>query len=119
MTPAAITERVRAICLALPEVTEKMSHGAESFFAGKQFAAVRAHGHHGQARPQLWCPAPPGVQAELLEDEPERFFAPPYVGGRGWVGIWLDDDPDWDEIDAIVRDAYRHVAPTRLAAQLD
>lgn len=109
MGPEQVTERVRQLCLALPGTTEKLSHGAESFFAGKQFAAVRARGHHRDERPQLWCPAPPGVQQELIDDEPDRFFAPPYVGGRGWIGIVLDDDTDWEEVAAILAEAHRHV----------
>ncbi len=103
-----LVERIRRICMALPGATEKMSHGAVSFFAGKQFAAVRAGGHHGDPRPQLWCPAPPGVQAELVEDDPARFFVPPYVGGRGWIGLVLDDVDD-DELTQILTEAHATV----------
>ena len=67
----------------------------------------------------MWCPAPPGVQEQLVDDEPERFFRPAYVGHRGWIGVHLDVDPDWGEVDAIIRDAYRLVAPKTLARQLD
>jgi hypothetical protein len=67
----------------------------------------------------FWCPAPPGVQEELVAAEPERFFRPPYVGHRGWLGVRLDVDVDWDEVEQIVIDAYRMVAPKVLIAQLD
>ena len=75
--------------------------------------------HHGDGRLGLWCPAPPGVQAELVEQEPDRFFVPPYVGHRGWIGVRLDIDPDWDEVSALLDEAYRHVAPKKLVARLD
>ncbi len=106
-------ERLRRIALALPEVTEKLSHGEVCFFVGKQFVALDDH-HHGAGHLAFWCPAPPGAQQELIAENPDRFFRPPYVGHRGWVGVRLDDDPDWDEIAEIVRDAYRQVAPKRL-----
>jgi hypothetical protein len=64
-------------------------------------------------------PAPAGVQREMIEQEPLRFFSPPYVGGRGWLGVRIDNDPDWDEIAQIVEDAYRMVAPKKLVALLD
>jgi hypothetical protein len=67
----------------------------------------------------LWCAAPPGAQAELIESEPERFFRPPYVGGRGWIGVRMDGEVDWNEIGEICKDAYRVVAPKRLAALVD
>jgi hypothetical protein len=112
--------RLRRICLALPEATERVSHGEPSFFVRdkKQFVSVDDH-HHGADRLAFWCPAPPGVQAELIGERPEQFFRPPYVGHRGWVGVRIDGDPDWDEIAEIVRDAYRLVAPKGLSAQLD
>ncbi len=67
----------------------------------------------------LWCKAPDGVQAEVVDREPERFFIPPYVGHRGWIGLRLDIDLDWDEVDFILRDAYRLVAPKKLVKELD
>src|ERR1700752_1306363 len=80
-----LEDRVRAICMALPGVTERLSHGAPAFFAGKQFLMLWPDGHHDHQFPHLWCAAPPGDQDELVTTEPERFFRPPYVGGRGWV----------------------------------
>jgi hypothetical protein len=109
---------LRQICLALPEVTERNSHGELSFFVGKQFVALDDH-HHGVDRLAFWCPAPLGVQEQLISEDPVQFFRPPYVGGRGWVGVRIDLNPDWDEIAEIVRDAYRYVAPKRLVARLD
>lgn len=105
-------ERLRALCLALPEVTEKVSHGEPTWFVRKTF--VMYADHHHDDRLAFWCAAPPGAQEELVAADPERFFRPPYVGGRGWLGVRLDRDPDWDEIAEIVRDAYREVAPRKL-----
>lgn len=107
-------ERLRALCLALPEVSEKLSHGEPTWFVRKVFVSLAEH-HHDD-RLAFWCAAPPGAQEELLAAEPERFFRPPYVGGRGWLGVRLDVDVDWDEIAEIVTDAYRVIAPRRLAA---
>jgi len=111
--------RIRTLCLALPEVTEKISHGAPAFFVKKQFLMLWPNGHHDHDFPHLWCAAQFGVQEELISSEPERFFRPPYVGGRGWIGVRLDGELDWDELAAICRDAYRVVAPKRLVAVLD
>ena len=115
----AIEEKVRAICLALPGVTEKLSHGAPAFSAGKQFVQVWAGGHHDHTFPHLWCAAPPGAQEHLVTGEPGRFFRPPYVGHRGWVGVRLDRRPRWRQIEDVIEDAYRSVAPKRLLAELD
>lgn len=104
--------RLRALCLALPEVTEKVSHGEPTWFVRRTF--VMYADHHHDDRLAFWCAAPPGTQEELVAADPERFFRPPYVGGRGWLGVRLDRDPDWDEIAEIVRDAHREVAPKRL-----
>jgi hypothetical protein len=113
--------RLRAICLSFPEVTERPSHGAPTWFVrGKTtFVTFWQHGHHGDTFPHLWCAAPPGVQAELVDVEPDRFFRPPYVGARGWIGVRMDVKLDWHEIAAICEDAYRQVAPARLVKLLD
>ncbi len=118
--PLAALARVRKICLALPEVSERLSHGAPSFFIRqKRTLAMFLDDHHGDGRLAIWCPAPPGVQAEAVSQEPDRFFVPPYVGPSGWLGVRLDRAVEWGEVAAIVEDAYRHVAPKRLVAQLD
>jgi hypothetical protein len=115
MTPL---ERLRALCMALPEVTEKVSHGEPTWFVRKSF--VTFADHHHDDRLAFWCAAPPGAQEELVAADPGRFFRPPYVGGRGWLGVYLDvPDVDWTEIAEIVTDAYRQVAPKRLVARLD
>lgn len=119
MTSAELTQRVREICLALPEVSERVSHGAPAFFVKKQFLALWAAGHHGNQFPHLWCAAPEGAQAEQLAIDPERFFRPPYVGGRGWLGMRLDGDVDWEEVAQVCHEAYRAIAPAALVARLD
>ncbi len=104
----------------LPEVIERPSHGAPTFFVRGKTSFVMFHDdHHGDGILGIWCAAPPGVQAELVETEPERFFRPPYVGHRGWIGVRLDVAPDWAELRGIVADAYRQVAPKSLLARLD
>ncbi len=113
-------ERVRSICLALPEVTERLSHGSPTFFVrSKKTFVMYLDDHHGDGRLALWCAAPPGTQGMVVEEEPDRFFVPPYVGGRGWIGVRLDRCVDWDEIAGITEDAYRMVAPKVLIAELD
>jgi hypothetical protein len=113
--------RLRSLCMRLPEVTERLSHGTPTWFVrGKRsFVQFWVHGHHEDQFPHLWCAAPPGAQQELVESEPDRFFRPPYVGGRGWIGVRMDGDLDWDEINRICVDAYRAVAPPPLLRQLD
>jgi hypothetical protein len=111
---------LRKLCLALPEATERDSHGEPTWFVrGKKTFVTFANHHHHDGRLAFWCPAPAGVQEELVRTEPERFFRPPYVGHRGWLGVRLDVDVDWAEVDRIVREAYRMVAPKSLAALVD
>jgi hypothetical protein len=114
-----VVEPVRAICMALPEVTEKLSHGAPAFFVSKQFVMLWPEGHHGNHFPHLWCAAMDGAQGDHISRSPERYFKPPYVGGRGWLGVRLDGAVDWAEIEDIIEDAYRVVAPKRFIAKLD
>ena len=111
--------QVREICLALPEVTERLSHGSPTWFAGKKTMVMYLDDHHGDGRLALWVAAPAGVQRDMVEQEPDRFFVPPYVGTRGWLGVRLDRTPDWDEVADIVEEAYRVVAIKRLLRQLD
>lgn len=108
-----LVSRVRAICLALPGVEERRSHGTPGFFAGRQFLHVWPDGHHDRVFPQLWCAAPPGAQEELTDLEPERFFRPPYVGPRGWVGLRLDGKVDWAEVTELCGQAHRTVTQRR------
>jgi hypothetical protein len=107
--------RLRKLCLALPETSERPSHGAPTFFVrGKRPFVMVLTDHHGDGRFAIWCPAAEGVQGMLVEADPERFFVPPYVGHGGWLGYRLDHDLDWDELAGIVEDAYAEVAPARL-----
>jgi hypothetical protein len=117
--PDEVTERVRAICLGFPEATERITHGSPGFFAGRQFVMLWSNGHHDHDFPHLWCAAPQGGQEALIESAPERFFRPPYVGGRGWVGVRLDGEVDWAEIEELCEDAYRCIAPPKLVRILD
>ena len=112
-------ERIRRLCLALPESTERLSHGAPTFFAHKKSFVMFWDDHHHDGRLAIWCAAPPGVQEALIGIDSERFFRPPYVGVRGWLGVRLDARPDWDQVAAVIDDAYRIVAPRRLLAKLD
>ena len=107
---------VRAICLAFPEVTERPSHGAPTWFVRgkKAFATFWVDGHHELDFPHLTLAAPPGAQESLIARDPDRFFRPPYVGHRGWIGVRMGDDTDGDEIAELCEDAYRVVAPASL-----
>src|SRR5215475_8118019 len=99
-------ERLRAICRSLPETSERPSHGAPSFFVReKKCFLILLDNHHDDGRFAIWCAAPPGHQELLVQADPERFFRPPYVGHRGWLGVLLNDGADWDEILGIVEDA--------------
>jgi hypothetical protein len=112
--------RVREICLELPEVTERPSHGSPAWFIrDKKTIVMFLDDHHCDGRLALWCAAPPGVQALMVDEDPVRFFVPPYVGHRGWLGVRLDIDVDWDEVAGIVEDAFRTIAPETLVARLD
>jgi hypothetical protein len=112
-------ERLRALCLALPEVTERISHGEPTWFIRGKRTFVMYADHHHDDRLAFWCAAPPGAQESLIASEPERYFRPPYVGYRGWVGVCLDVPIDWEEIADLVEDAYRTVAPRTMIAALD
>ncbi|WP_330181116.1 MmcQ/YjbR family DNA-binding protein [Nocardia sp. NBC_01503] len=112
-------ESLRALCTALPEVTERLSHGEPTWFVRGKKTFVMFADHHHDDRLGFWCAAPPGVQEELVTAYPVRYFRPPYVGHRGWLGVYLDVPVDWSEIAEIVEDAYRLIAPKNLVAQLD
>jgi hypothetical protein len=112
---AKVLGKLRVICLALPETSERLSHGAPTFFvrAKRAFLMVLTN-HHGDGRFAIWCAAPEGMQKMLVEADPERFFVPPYVGHRGWLGVRLDRRLNWNELAGIAEDAYGEVAPARL-----
>ncbi|MFI7610784.1 MmcQ/YjbR family DNA-binding protein [Nonomuraea terrae] len=112
-------DRLRARCLALPETTERLSHGEPVWFVRGKKAFVMFADHHHDDRLAFWCAAPAGAQEALVGSDPERFFRPPYVGHRGWAGVYLDvPEVDWDEVAELVADAYRQVAPRSLIARL-
>ena len=112
-------ERLRGLCLALPETTERLSHGEPTWFVRDKKVFVMYANQHHDDRVGFWCAAPAGEQEAQVAAAPLRFFRPPYVGGRGWLGVWLDVPVDWSEIDEIAREAYRQVAPKRLVVELD
>jgi hypothetical protein len=112
--------RVREECLGFPEVIERLSHGSPSFFVrGKKTIAMFVDDHHGDGILGIWCAAPPGAQEAFIDSDPDRFFRPPYVGGRGWLGVRLDRKVSDGELGAILEHAYRCVAPKKLIAELD
>ena len=113
-------ERVRRICLAFPEATEKTAWGEPTFRVRTKLFAMYADAanHHGGGRHALWCPAPPGLQHVLVEAAPEQFFVPPYVGKSGWIGLDLARTSDV-ELEVHVAQAYRMIAPKKLIALLD
>jgi hypothetical protein len=110
--------RLREICLGLPETSERLSHGAPTFFVREKRAFLMVlTDHHGDGRFAVWCAAADGMQAMLVEADPDKYFVPPYVGHRGWLGVRLDRGLDWDELAGIAEDAYAEVAPVKLVEQ--
>lgn len=120
-----VLARLRKICLALPESSERLSHGEPTFFVGAKggkggnvfVSFVNDHHHDGIVG--ITFPAEPGAQATLIEADPHRFYRPPYVGPSGWIGVRLDVDLDWDEIAEIAEESWRLVAPKRAVAAFD
>ena len=116
--PESLT-RLRQICLALPGTTERLSHGEPTWFIKEKKSFATFANHHHDERVGFWCAAPAGLQQSMVATDPVRFFVPPYVGHRGWLGVYLDVPVDWIEIADIVEAAYREIAPSRLVAELD
>ena len=110
--------RIRRICTALPETSEKLSHGEPTFFVNKKVFVMFANNHHNDGHVAVWLPVPSGLQEMLIQTAPEKYFKPPYVGVRGWVGIELDAISD-DELTAHIREAWRLIAPKKLQALLE
>jgi predicted DNA-binding protein (MmcQ/YjbR family) len=110
--------RLREICLALPDAVEKpfAGHTAPGFRVRDKFFAMGSD-HEGDF--SVWCKAPPGGQEVLVGADPERFFVPPYLGPKGWVGVRLYGRVDWPVVEDLIRDSYRMTAPKRLAALID
>ena len=114
---SAATDRLRRICLALPEAEEIETWGHPTYRIRKKIFV--GCGADEDGRPQMSCKAPPGEQRALVASNPERFFVPAYVGSKGWVGVYLDGAVDWTEITELVEESYRMTAPKRLAALLE
>lgn len=116
----SIDQVARELCLAFPDSEEFTSHGAPNFrLRGGRVFALLAINQHGNGRVALWVNAPAGAQETLVESAPDRYFVPPYVGPRGWIGIWIDDKPDgfgpnWSEVAARVREGYLKIAPRKV-----
>jgi predicted DNA-binding protein (MmcQ/YjbR family) len=108
----ALIERLREICLSLPDVTEQVAWGEPTWRTGKIFAMCDTY-HHGSKHLSVHLAAPPGAQAALIDADPDRFFIPPYVGGKGWIGVVLDTKPDWDMIASLVTTAHALIAHAR------
>jgi len=102
-------QRVRRICLSLPDTMEKISHGEPTFFVRKRVFAMFSNNHHNDGHVAVWIPAPPGLQEALIEEEPKAYYRPPYVGGGGWVGVELDQVKD-EVLEAHLRQAWNLIA---------
>ena len=106
-------ERLRVTCLALPDVTEKISHGEPAWFVKGRLFATFAGEHHDN-RIAVWCAAPEGAQEAMVETDPEHYFRPPYVGPRGWIGVFLDVPLEWSDVEYALARAH-HTVLTRLS----
>lgn len=114
--PADPLPRLRTLCLALPESSEKLAWGEPTFRVKDKLFAMYANAdnHHGGGRPAVWIKAMPMNQALVIESDPARYFKPPYVGPSGWIGVWLDRRPPWKAIEALLDDGWRQAAPAKL-----
>jgi predicted DNA-binding protein (MmcQ/YjbR family) len=113
-----VLDRLRSICLILPEAMEAEAFGAPTFqIRTKNFVMT----HRAERGPSAWFKAAPGMQDQFIERDPDRYFAPPYLGPKGWIATWLESapEPDWDDIEELTIASYRLIAPKRLVAQLD
>jgi hypothetical protein len=108
----ATVERLRRLCAGLSDVTERLSHGEPAWFVRDRSFATTADHHHDD-RLAVWLAAPAGRQESLVETDPERFFRPPYVGHRGWVGVYLDVPVDWAELETVIAEAHATIAEAR------
>jgi hypothetical protein len=116
--PASPLSRLRKLCLGLPEAHEVEAWGEPTFRVKNKIFAMYAHAnnHHGGGRHAVWCKAKAVNQRLMIDAAPDRFFAPPYVGPSGWIGVWLEGDCDWNELRDLLRDGYRMTAPKKLLA---
>ena len=109
-------QRVRRICNALPETTEKISHGEPTWFVRKKVYAMFSNNHHNDGHVAVTVPAAIGIQAALIKASPEKFYKPPYVGVRGWIGIELERVSD-EELAMHIKEAWKMIAPPKLVSQ--
>lgn len=111
-------QRVQRLCAVLPESTEKLSHGEPTFFVRQKVFCMFANNHHDDGHIAVWLPAPIGLQEMLITSSPEKFFKPPYVGVRGWIGVELARVND-EELDFLLCQAWRLIAPKKLQAAIE
>jgi len=113
--------KLRRLCLALPEAVEVEAWGAPTFrVRGKLFAMFSEKGdQHSGGRHGVWIKSAREQQQLMLRNDPTRFFFPPYTGPAGWIGVYLDDDPDWEEVGHLLRDGWRMIAPKRVVKAFD
>lgn len=107
--------------MALPDAHEVIAWGEPTFRVRNKLFAMYASAdtHHGSGRPAVWCKATVNNQQIMIAAAPDQFFSPPYVGKSGWVGVWLDKRVNWTELEALLEDSYRLIAPKKLIAALD
>jgi hypothetical protein len=114
----AALERVRQICTSFPGGEEKLSHGAPSFHVRGKMFVMFVDDHHADGRLAVWCKATHETQSKLVRTDPERFFVPPYVGVKGWVGVRLDHPrTDWIDLAILVEEGWTSIAPKRLSGE--
>src|SRR6266850_4400021 len=116
LTSAQALTRIRRICLALADATEKIAWGSPTFRVRDRIFVMFVNDHHGDGRVAIWCNADRDAQVAIVEADPRRFFIPPYVGPRGWIGIRLDRRPNWAVVSALIEEGHRRVLPRRRAA---
>lgn len=110
-TKAAVFKKLQKICLALPEAAEVNFGGHENsptFRVRDKIFAMYQNDHHGDGKVAVWCKAPPGAQEVIVASDPDRFFKPPYVGPKGWIGARLDRPVDWDQLDDLIKGELSH-----------
>lgn len=117
--PSRFLRKVRTLIERLPETSEKLSHGAPTWWGGTKTFATYHDGHYHDGVPAIWIKAPPGAQEALISAAPERFYRPKYLGPSGWVALRLTESTDWNEVDALLVEGYRLVAPTSALMVLD